>query len=115
MINDAERRWDAYTKISICVTIEDVVFAKTIPIRAAKRAVIANKKLRENFETYQASVGHSNNNIIDSPKAFYDDLKKFVNEELNYQFHELNRRIVENDYGRLCVASDVVVEIEIDD
>lgn len=97
------------------VTIEDVLFAKTIPIRAAKRAVLANKKLREIFETYQAGIGHSSNNIIDSPKAFYDDLNKFVNEELNYQFHELNRRIVENDYGRLCVASDVVVEIEIDD
>ena len=57
MINDAERRGDAYMKISICVTIEDVVFAKTIPIRAAKRAVLANKKLRENFEIYRASVG----------------------------------------------------------
>lgn len=51
-------------KISICVTIEDVVFAKIIPIRAAKRAVLDNRKLRENFETYQASIGHSNNNIF---------------------------------------------------
>ena len=39
MINDAERREDAYMKIVMCVTIEDVVFAKTIPIRAAKRPV----------------------------------------------------------------------------
>lgn len=53
--------------------------------------------------------------ILTVQKLFMMILKKFVNEELNYQFHELNRRIIENDYGRLCVASDVVVEIEIDD